>query len=1720
MTGSGQRSGESSFSSRKMAVLKKLKLLLWKNITLKKRKTLVTIIELLMPLLFSAIVLYLRFNSVPRKRPSTNYSAVDINLLPEFFHNFPLKNKFQLVYIPSKSETLKAVIEMAGQSFDVEFEVLGYSSVTLFENYIINDPKAFYILAGIVFNHTFSDNNEPLPLAVKYHLRFSSIQRNYLFRSLFFDDNLQGWCTSFLYPPNPRQGPREFAYADGGSPGYHQEGFLAIQHAVDKAIMWHHAHNVTTNMFKSLNVLVKRFPFGPYVEDRFFLVLQNEFSLLLMLSFICIELNIINSIGLEKEKRLKEYMCMMGLESWLHWVAWFIIFFICVFIAVSFMTIIFCMKVENVAVFTNSDPSLIFVFLMCFAIATIFFAFMVSTFFQRAHAGTALGGIIFFFTYLPYLYLSFSYTQRSFFQKIISCLFSNVAMAMGVRLISMFEAEGTGIQWRNMGNVSGEFNFTQVLLMLLLDSFLYGLVAWYVESIFPGKYGTPKPWYFFALPSYWHGKPIPATRSLLNMRDPVKALKSEFIQKEPTDLIKGIEIQDLYKVFHRGRTKHIAVKGLTMNLYRGQITVLLGHNGAGKTSTCFMLIGLIPPTSGQAYVNGYEISQDMFHIRKSLGWCPQHDILFENFTVAEHLSFYAQLKGLSHQKCSEEVKKMLHILDLEDKWASRSRFLSGGMKRKLSIGIALIAGSKVLILDEPTSGMDAISRRAIWDLLQQQKSDRTILLTTHFMEEADLLGDRIAIMANGELQCCGSSLFLKQKYGEQREAGGSTASIPFESLFMDLELRQTELGIASFGVSVTTMEDVFIRVCILADASTTIPNIKRPSLHPKSLLTRIPVDRIKYLHSRIFSVQTGMPIKPNTGYRLFCQQFYAMFLKKVTHSWRNWMLILSIQILLPIVIVILSLMFFNFKTRSMRNVPLELTLKTYGQTVVPFFISQNSRLDPRLSESFASMLMAEGQIPLKVLGSMDEFLLKKAKEEPEGFNRLYIVAASFEDVGNHTVVTALFNNQVYHSPALALALVDNFLFKLLSGARASISVSNHPQPQSASEVSENILYQGPKGHYLVINLLFGIAFLSSSFSILIVRERCLSAKHIQLVSGVYVATYWLSALLWDLISFLISSLLLVMVFSYYNEEAFTRNGNMLAVILMLMLYGSAIIPCIYLVSFSFENAANACVKLVIMLTFLSICPFVLISITGEQELGYTTVAKSLDDTFLILPGYCLGMAFSNLYYNFELQQLCKTKNLNHIECNEVSEGYVVQKNIYAWESLGIGKYLTALAILGPIYIILLFFIETNMFWKLKTRFAYFCTKKNLAVLRKVTLVPEDQDVKEEAKTIQTHLRKLYEKNPLVVKKISKIYVKKVPLLAVNEVSFTVQAQECFGLLGLNGAGKSSVFKMLTGEKPITSGDAFVRGISIKSNIGKVRQWIGYCPQFGGLLNFMTGREMLIMYARIRGIPERHISACVDQILEDLVMDIYADKLIKTYSGGNKRKLSTGIALIGEPAVIFLDEPSTGMDPVARRLLWNAVARARESGKAIVITSHSMEECEALCTRLAIMVQGQFKCLGSTQHLKSKFGSGYSLRAKVQSEGQQEALKEFKAFVNLTFPGSVLEDEHQGMVQYHLPGRDLSWAKVFGILEQAKNKYRLDDYSVSQVSLEDIFLSFACPVPIDQGEDQQGQAEGAGPSSPSIPPSQLPSQPPSPPPSRSSHSSIDPSVSSEGSSISL
>ena len=200
---------------------------------------------------------------------------------------------------------------------------------------------------------------------------------------------------------------------------------------------------------------------------------------------------------------------MMGLSGWLHWTAWFCKYLLYLLITMAIATILCTVKFNsNGRVLNKSDPSLIFVILLLYSISSIMFCFCVSVFFSKANIAAAAGGIIWYLSYTPYYFISQSYDNMNLAEKLVSCLLSNVAMGMGAQLVGKFEGIGTGVQWSNITkgvSVDDSLSLGLVLLMFLVDSVLYGIITWYVETVFPGDYGVPRPWYFPVLPSYWCG---------------------------------------------------------------------------------------------------------------------------------------------------------------------------------------------------------------------------------------------------------------------------------------------------------------------------------------------------------------------------------------------------------------------------------------------------------------------------------------------------------------------------------------------------------------------------------------------------------------------------------------------------------------------------------------------------------------------------------------------------------------------------------------------------------------------------------------------------------------------------------------------------------------------------------------------------------------------------------------------------------------------------------------------------------------------------------------------------------------------------------------------------------------------------------------------------------------------------------------------------------------
>eukprot|EP00727_Mastigamoeba_balamuthi_P003068 m51a1_g12759 hypothetical protein (671) ;mRNA; r:826-3464 len=240
---------------------------------------------------------------------------------------------------------------------------------------------------------------------------------------------------------------------------------------------------------------------------------------------------------------------------------------------------------------------------------------------------------------------------------------------------------------------------------------------------------------------------------------------------------------------------------------------------------------------------------------------------------------------------------------------------------------------------------------------------------------------------------------------------------------------------------------------------------------------------------------------------------------------------------------------------------------------------------------------------------------------------------------------------------------------------------------------------------------------------------------------------------------------------------------------------------------------------------------------------------------------------------------------------------------------------------------------------------------------------------------------------LLVRDLRKVYDNGT--VALDHVSLHADKDQCLGLLGPNGAGKSTLLSVLTGATLASSGSASICGFDVQTSVGAAHRVVGVCPQFDCVWPDLSPYETLLFYSRIRGLwgADAHESAM--QLLASVGLELHRDKRVRELSGGMRRRLSIAIALVGDPRVVFLDEPTTGLDVVTRRQLWDVLLRAQR-GRTTVLTTHSMEEAEALCNRIAVVAEGRLQAIGTSLHLKERFGSGYTLLISFHPDDEARA----------------------------------------------------------------------------------------------------------------------------------
>jgi len=1735
--------------------------------------------------------------------------------------------------------------------------------------------------AGLVFVD-FKAGDKNLPRYVTYKIRINADKVD---STKKFEDRLS------------RRGPRR---RPGIDLKYLYYGFAYLQDMVEHAIISEHTGR---NMSSLPGVSVQQMPYPCYIEDRFIIAIARTFPLFMTLAWVYSASMIIKSIVHEKEMRLKETMRVMGLGNAVHWCSWFIDSFAVMFASCILLTIILVQG----NILENSDPTLVFCFMLTYTISTIMLSFFISTLFSRANVAAAAGGIIFFMLYLPYSFMVVWEESLDPNAKIASCLISNIAFGFGCSYFSHYEETGIGAQWDNIWVsplIGDNFSMAGCMGMMLLDSVFYGILMWYIEAVFPGEFGVPKPWYFFLTRSYWLGRPTIAAQ-FDSEEDIQMGERPKQNEAEPTHLPLGVSIKHMHKVYPNGK---VAVEDLNLNFYEGHITSFLGHNGAGKTTTISILTGLFPPSAGTAKINDLDIQQDMDQIRQSLGTCPQHNVLFEQLTVAEHLWFYARLKGQQASEVSLQTDHMVQDLGIPHKRHEMSKNLSGGMQRKLSIACAFVGGSKVVVLDEPTAGVDPYSRRAIWDLLIKYKAGRTIILTTHFMDEADLLGDRIAIINCGKLVCCGSSLFLKSLYGvgyyltlvkksevddhevaklqgivkvesasitlEEEEAsldavdeiedeGISDIStnetiinpssgndkfpvypltkfiqkyIPnarlveeigsdivfvlpiegskehsmkqFENLFNELDNNLNKLQISTYGLSDTTLEEIFLKVAsnendgeIMRGNNTSdsgiVPSRVRTSLSTEfknrsifkkkqniiddgddsglrkvkvmvdgnpQAYTEVPMGE---MDDKILTRQSNPnnPVEKASGHHLAMKHILALEIKRFHHSKRNKKGFIC-EILLPAVFVCLAMIFTLILPALVEEPELEITPWIYpgkGGPNTVFFANDNKKTywpkrytDELVSENgFGTKCLAKTRdkcdmsllttkfpkypysttindeenepcscevgtqvCPAKSFSpeppqikipsgdylidmtsrNISQWLMKTRddyyKQRYGGFefgiknplsrvnmtqvqdtftkldqasnlgkDRIGFLAKNLifdtadnqlRGTDNFDNVRVWFNNKGWAASVAYMNALNNVVLRAAikktadedfemdwdeaeekyDASKYGIKLISHPMNYTNTQLDKELIRQIGISLLHAICVIFAMSFVPASFVVFHIEERVSKVKHLHFVSGVKPPTYWTAAFLWDLTMYTLSAILCIFIFLIFDAKAYISEENLGPLVILMLLYGWSSVPLMYPASFVFSIPSSAFVTLACANLFIgiitTITTFVLENF-DDEELKY--IGSILREVFLIFPQYCLGRGLMDMATENSLNAVIGQFGLESV------------RSRFDWDFLG--KYMCCMFVQGVLFFGVTLAIQSK-FWSLSCSNSKVDSEKE----QLKDMEDEDEDVKRERNRVLTSE---VGSDVLQVKSLFKRY-KKNAKQAVDHLTFGVQKAECFGLLGVNGAGKTTTFKMLTGDTDVTMGEAFVNGFSILSQMDQCRQSLGYCPQFDALDPLLTGREHLLLYARLRGLDENSAKKATEWGMKKLGLAAYSDRCAGTYSGGNKRKLSTAIALIGNPSIVFLDEPTSGMDPGARRFLWNSILEMIKGGQSVVLTSHSMEECEALCSRLGIMVNGQFKCLGSIQHLKNRFGSGYTLTIRCEEGKTIQVIERIQKLL----PQADLKEEHHTQLQYQLPIADTKLPIVFRYMEELRVSGILEDYSLTQTTLDEVFVRFA------------------------------------------------------------
>jgi len=1377
----------------------------------------------------------------------------------------------------------------------------------------------------------------------------------------------------------------------------------------------------------------------------------------------------------EKESGMKERLISIGVSHSIVWLSWEVIY-----IGFSLILVI-CLNLYDPSNTLSAINRLLYlVILILYSISLHHLVVIISFICHKTKTAIMITSFFLFATVvLNQLIYSLKSTSFKWIERCLSFALSPVSIGMASAEVTQAFHDGTYIGISNMN----DSDFGLYFVFNFVDVILYTAIIFILDYLSGIDFRT-----------------IGISKSEIKRLHRESHL--EDIQEDPVGMECLVDVKGIYKFFkfrhsigsvNNEEDKKLgkifaANNDINFKVYKGEIFAILGHNGAGKSTLIKNMIGYLKPDRGETYYGGLPISKNKQAIHDQLGICLQDNIIFNDFTVQEHFKIYAGIKGIEI-----DIDKCLSEVNLTEKKDYEVQKLSGGQKRKLCVGLAFIGNPKYVFLDEPTTGLDPLSRRKIWNLLLNKKKDRVIFITTHYMDEADIIADRKLILNKGCIRCLGSSIYLKnhfqmkyslevetehpqeveafikqyipstESYNNKTEiADGETSdqnksnpcyiwrlpnkeAFNFSSLLKHLEKEKGHLLI-DYSLNSPMLEELFVNLEMEDEKKA------RESSSSKKENMAIELPRIQSIKRPNFFL---------TAVRLAIYRF-RIYLRRKVH--------LLMSILFPFLI----LLFFLNVFKPMVS---QVITANYDTIQLSADLYKNQQWNYDINNSNVTQVLTEqvlkNEIPKPAVASksglslftqekMSDVGMSMGAEEP-----YYVSSFMATQLNQKYKFSILYNDSMPHSLPSTINLLSN---AILASQNINDTIRTSSHPFNVYDIRN----QSQLKFYVSVTISVCMALVMAFYGTNVIYERRKKLfKQIQL-NGVSNRSYWLSVLFSDYIWVMITCAVFIATFVICQFSPLNYLNILIVIYLFFAICSIACLVFQYCISFIFNNDNTAYIFVL------------LINVVPTLYLIHQAYVKRMetDDESLEMMNFLTGIVFDSVFPHYCFVRVVKnaiSAGIKHQSLDyELSFSHLFSLNMQI-----ITHYIGALTSI-LIYSSLLAtiikkkykpnrngVIEITEEWHQK--FEKELEEGDDDLLKEYRRLKEDEGknkipVKFIELTMEYDDLSFNTKQDMVDamnKKFASKYgeyhmseygSRRVVMTPFTNANLGINPCECFGILGPNGSGKSSFLNTASFTFKQTLGDIYYDGKNVLDRKGN-EVTLGYCPQEDTLWDELTLYEHVEMFLYIRGYSKKESKKLAKQFIKYCRLDSHKNKMPSELSGGTRRKLNILISLCCSSSKILLDEPSAGMDPSTRRYVWDIIKSTIQNNKSsIIMTTHSMEEAELLCNRLAIIVNGKFRCIGSPEHLKMKFGNTYTL--DLYTKDVEKFHKEIVEGKDL-FGGYEYKRENKSLqrVKYEV-SKESDISRVFDIMESCRDSGLYEDYSYSQTSLEQVFLDFA------------------------------------------------------------